>query len=95
MTDASADALRLAYFLRSGLPFLKRLLEAGVHHDDTFKEIIGGFRECLLGECGITFEISDNAIRVYLRGNYICTEGFQWLEAEEIPVLDITDRVGS
>jgi hypothetical protein len=103
MTDESADALRLAFFLRSGMPFLKKLLEAGVYHDDTFKGLIAGFREQMIATGGITFEISDNAIRVYLRGNYICTEGFQGrdpvrlveAEAEEIPVLDITDRDGS
>lgn len=101
MTDAAADALRLTYFLRSGLPFLKQLLEAGAHHDDTFKGLIAGFREQMIDTCGIEFVIAGNDIRVYLRGNYICTEGFRGrdpvrlVDPEELPVLVITDRDGS
>lgn len=73
LQELSEDGLRLHFFLRSGLPFIMRILESADRPSD-FRPVIEGFRQDLLKSCGIDFRISDQEIWVYQRGNYICKE---------------------
>lgn len=72
-TKQNADALILSFFLQSGLPFIKGILKSAEYPPD-FLPLIDEFRQDLVKNCGIDFNIKDGVIRVYHHGTYICMD---------------------